>query len=158
MNTASWQDEYDRMRASFKVIRELLGLTQKEAAAVMGLSGGTVTNFELGRVEPQPNTMAVFQEQIKKWEAETGREQLEKKARERGSVYVPTVLLLRADYECPSCHEMTPGPNGKGGVQPLWCCWCGAGIGVACPECGEIETRVGKKYCGECGSRLRPEG
>ncbi|MCC6155690.1 MAG: helix-turn-helix domain-containing protein [Candidatus Hydrogenedentes bacterium] len=158
MHAESWQDEYDHTRAAFKSIRELMGLTQKEAAAAMGISGGTVTNFELGRVTPQTSTIVAFQEQIKAWEKKVGRKQLESKAREKGSVYVPTVLLLRADYECPSCNELTPGPSGKGASQALWCIWCGHALGLECPKCHAIETRMHKKFCGECGAKLKPEG
>jgi len=159
METHNWQDEYDQARASLKALLDLMNMNQRDAAKEMGMSHGTVTNFLLGRVLPQTETIGRVQEQILKWEKKFGRAKLETMARERGTIYVPTVALLRANVECPQCHEMTPGPSeGKGGPQPLYCCWCGHSMGVACPECGVIETRVSKKYCGECGSRLRPEG
>lgn len=157
MQAENWQAEYDRTRVAFRVMRELMNLTQKDAAKVLGISGGTVTNFELGRVLPQTETITRFQQQVQKWEKQLGRDVLERKAREKGSAYIPTVVSLRCDFECPKCGEMTPGPKETAGVQPLWCVWCGTSLGTKCPACGAVETRVGKKFCGECGGKLRAE-
>ncbi|MCC6798290.1 MAG: hypothetical protein IT366_24465 [Candidatus Hydrogenedentes bacterium] len=158
MSVDDLEAEYDRTRMTFRTVRELVGLSQLQAASAMGVSVGTIQNFEGRKVTPHTETIARFQDQVRKWEAKVGRAKLESKARERGTVYVPTVLLLRADYECPHCHELTPGPSEAGGKQALWCVWCGKGLGIVCPVCKTIETRLDKKFCGECGSKLRPEG
>lgn len=152
------ENEYERARMLFRGLRVMMKLSQVEAAKTMGVSIGTVQNFESGKVTPHTETLVRFQKQISQWEVEVGRENVEALAREKGSQYRPATIVMVANFDCPNCGALTPGPVGNGKVEPLFCGWCGHSLGIKCPQCGAVETRTGKHFCGECGAKLRPEG
>ena len=127
----------------FRRLRQYFGLTREQIAASLHISVGTVRNFELGTNKPNVDNYEGFLEILGKWKEETDPEAKAKKA-----TCEPERVV------CGQCGMWTLGPGGGGGVQPLWCCFCGAPLGIKCPRCGVIENRSGARFCRECGTRI----
>lgn len=84
---------------------------------------------------------------------------LDESAHERRAPYAALDPLAR-NFQCPACFEMVPGPSGEltKALQPIHCCYCGAPLGIVCPECSHIETRLtGYLYCRGCEAPLNDE-
>lgn len=128
----------------FSRLRRFHGLSQEEAAQALGVSVGTVHNFEAFKGVPKSDTLLLFARKVELWRGEMG---VSSAARESLEFY--RVGDLKRDFRCGSCGAMTPSPDGNES-NPLFCCFCGAQVARKCPKCSTFETRSDAKFCRVC--------
>lgn len=120
------------LRDDWKAYRKRAGLTQEEAAQMLGIARSALASFEMGRTYPKGTSMLRLMEVLYpglgKGEGGGGR---------------------RDTFKCGSCGTTVPGPD-QGG---LYCLSCGAHQGDRCVSCGAA-NRDGAKFCDECGTPM----
>lgn len=135
--------DYGQIAEEFKRFRGFHGLSQEDAAELLGVSIGTVHNFESQKGTPKSDTLLLFARQVDSW-----RERIDT-ASDRSGTYRPEVGILRRDLVCSGCGKLTPGPEGNES-KPVFCCYCGVQVARMCRKCNTLETRADAKFCRVC--------
>jgi transcriptional regulator with XRE-family HTH domain len=161
-------DFIKQLRVDVAFLRRKKNLNQAQLAEIVGSSQSAISAFEDGKTVPRTKILNALINLRDLWLNDLRKsapmllEGHEFQDHARPSAAAATTLIGETPYtptdvrpdrsefvECANCGSVVEGPP-----RCVFCGVCAQPLGIACAECGTLETRLDSRYCRSCGAEL----